>query len=70
MPISEAEATRLAKERAWQSIAEQIPKDAEVKVRRDDIVSESSANVVRVRAIVETVEEIGIGPSSSGVETE
>lgn len=70
VPISEAEATRLAKERAWQSIAEQIPKDAEVKVRRDDIVSEAAASVVRVRALVETVEEIGISPNSAKTETE
>lgn len=70
VPISKEEATCLAKKRAWQSITEQIPKDAEVKTRRDDIVSESSAGVVRVRAIAETVEEIGIGPSSAKSETE
>ncbi len=70
VPISEEEATRLAKKRAWQSITEQIPKDAEVKVRRDDIISEASASVVRVRAIAETVEEIGIGPDSAKTETE
>lgn len=70
VPISEEEATSLAKQRAWQSIAEQIPKDAEVKVRRDDIVSEPSASIVRARAIVETIEEIGIGPDSAKTETE
>lgn len=68
--ISEEEATMLAKERAWQSIAERIPKDAEVKERRDDVVSEDSANMIRVRALVETAEEIGIGPSSAETETE
>lgn len=68
--ISQEEATLLAKERAWQSIAERIPKDAEVKERRDDIVSEESASVVRVRALVETVEEIGVGSSSAETETE
>ena len=41
------------------SIATVIPKDAEVKVRRDDIVSDPSASIVRARAIVETIEEIG-----------
>ena len=69
-PISEEEATSLAKKQAWQSIAERIPKDAEVKVRRDDIVSDPSASIVRVRAIVETIEEIGVGPDSAKTETE
>ncbi len=68
--ISREEATLLAKERAWQSVAERIPKDAEVKERRSDIISEESASIVRVRALAETIEEIGIGPDSAKTETE
>ncbi|MBO5244590.1 MAG: sporulation protein YqfD [Selenomonadales bacterium] len=63
-PITEAisaeEAAALAGERAWHSVAQQIPKDAEVIEKRADVVSQDEDRVVRVRALVETCEEIGV----------
>lgn len=69
-PIAAEDAIAAAKEKAWQSLADEIPKDAEVKEKRIDVVSEESDHVVRVRARVETCEEIGIYPNQITAETE
>lgn len=63
--ISADEAAALAKEQAWQSVAQQIPKDAEVIEKRADVISEEGDRVVRVRALVETCEEIGVRPTQT-----
>lgn len=63
-PITEAdaweEAKTIATEQAWQSVANQIPKDARICDKRIEIAEDTQARIVEVRTFAETEEEVGI----------
>ncbi|MCL6560732.1 MAG: sporulation protein YqfD [Firmicutes bacterium] len=53
-------ALKLARERALEEVAGQLPKDAVVLDRRvEEVNTAHPENVVRVKAVIEAVEEIG-----------
>lgn len=58
--LSVEEATALAAEEAWQSVAQRTPKDAHLKDKRLDVLSDTSAGMICTRAWAETEEEIGV----------
>lgn len=57
--LSEEEAMALAKQKAWDSIAQKIPKDARIRDRKTEIMEDASTDAICVRAWIETEEEIG-----------
>jgi len=57
---AQGEALRLAGERALETAMEQIPGDAWVQERRlEEVITAHPENLVRVKAIIETIEDIG-----------
>lgn len=63
-PITEADAwedaTAIATEKAWQSVGDQIPKDARIRDKRIEVAEDRQARIVEVRTFAETEEEVGI----------
>lgn len=53
-------ARRIAEERALEMVLNQLPKDARVQERRvEEVLTGHPENLVRVKAVIETVEDIG-----------
>ncbi|MDD3653943.1 MAG: sporulation protein YqfD [Desulfotomaculaceae bacterium] len=58
---SQEDARRIAEEKALQSIENKIPKGAVIQGRwLDEAVSDDSGNAVRVKAVIEAIEDIGV----------
>lgn len=54
-------ARRAAEEKALEAINRQLPKDARIQERRlEEVVTGQPENLVRVKAVVETIEDIGV----------